>query len=156
MGMKILIPLDDSENAMRAAQFVAANWTPDHEVTLFSILLDTPAICDMQSPELTPYFVSQQTTFCMLEEKKRELMREAQTKAKEILIQAGFPAKNVLAKLQVKKRGIARDIVDEAHAGYHIVVMGRRGLSGIGEFLLGSVSQKVLSACKDLSIVLVS
>lgn len=156
MAMKILISLDDSANAMRAVEFVAANFTPDHEVTLFSVLMDTPAICDLQSPELTPYFLSQQTTFCMLEDKKRELMAEAQKKAAEILRKAGFPEKNLTAKLETKKRGIARDIVDEAHSGHQIVVMGRRGLSSIGEFLLGSVSQKVLHGCRDISILLVS
>jgi nucleotide-binding universal stress UspA family protein len=156
MAMKILIPIDDSANAMRAVEFVAANFTPDHEVTLLSVLMDAPSICDIQSPELTPYFVSQQKAFCMLEDKKRELMGEAQKNAMEILRKAGFPERNVTGKVETRKRGIARDIVDEARSGYQIVVMGRRGLSSIGEFLLGSVSQKVLHGCKDISILLVS
>jgi nucleotide-binding universal stress UspA family protein len=51
---------------------------------------------------------------------------------------------------------IARDIIAEAQAGYEAVVMGRRGLSGIAEFFLGSVSQKVLHGTKDLSLILVT
>jgi len=34
--------------------------------------------------------------------------------------------------------------------------MGRRGLAGIAEFFIGSVSQKVLHGTKDLSVILVS
>jgi len=53
-------------------------------------------------------------------------------------------------------KGIARDIVAEADSGYDTIVMGRRGLSGIKEFVMGSVSQKVLHSVKDVSIILVS
>jgi nucleotide-binding universal stress UspA family protein len=51
---------------------------------------------------------------------------------------------------------IARDIIAEAQAGYEAVVMGRRGLSAIAEFFIGSVSQKVLHGTKDLSVILVT
>ena len=156
MGTKILVALDDSENAMRAVGFIAKNFTPDHEITLFSVLLDTPAICDLQSPELTPYFISQQKALCALTDRKRDLLTSSQEKARAILREAGFPEGGISARIQVRKRGVARDITDEARSGYQIVVLGRRGLSSIGEFLLGSVSQKVLHACKDVTILLVS
>ena len=156
MGTKILVALDDSENAMRAVEFIAKNFTPDHEITLFSVLMDTPAICDLQSPELTPYFMSQQNALCALTDRKRDLLASGQERARELLRKAGYPDGSITAKTQVKKRGIARDIIDEARSGYQIVVLGRRGLSSIGEFLLGSVSQKVLHACKEVTILLVS
>ena len=156
MGTKILVALDDSENAMRAVEFIAKNFTPDHEITLFSVLMDTPAICDLQSPELTPYFVSQQKALCALTDRKRDLLASSQERARAILREAGFPDRGVSARIRLRKRGVARDIIDEARSGYQIVVLGRRGLSSIGEFLLGSVSQKVLHACKDATILLVS
>jgi nucleotide-binding universal stress UspA family protein len=156
MGTKILVALDDSENAMRAVQFIAKNFTLDHEITLFSVLMDTPAICDLQSPELTPYFVSQQKALCAMSDRKRELLASSQEKARAVLREAGFPETGITARIQVRKRGVARDIIDEARSGYPIVVLGRRGLSSIGEFLLGSVSQKVLHGCKDATILLVS
>ena len=43
MGKKILMAVDDSENAMRAVEFIAKSFTPDHRITLFSVILDTPA-----------------------------------------------------------------------------------------------------------------
>ena len=38
MGQKILIAFDDSENALRAVQYVARTFSPDNHVTLFSVL----------------------------------------------------------------------------------------------------------------------
>jgi len=35
------------------------------------------------------------------------------------------------------------------------VVLGRRGLSAIKEFFLGSVSQKVVSSARDVSVFVV-
>jgi len=63
MGQKILVAFDDSENAMRAVEFIATSFTKEQEITLFSVIPDTAAICDMNSPSLTPYFISKQTEF---------------------------------------------------------------------------------------------
>jgi len=156
MGHNILVALDDSENAKRAVDYVAKTITPNNKITLFSVLPDTAAICDMNSPELTPYFLSQQVAFCTMEEKKKELMKNALQEAKEMLMKAGVDEKNITIKVEAIKRGIARDIIDEANAGYDTIVLGKRGLSGIKEFFLGSVSQKVLHGLKDVTVLLVS
>jgi nucleotide-binding universal stress UspA family protein len=113
---KVLVALDDSENAMRAVEYVSKNFSPDHEVTLFSVIPDTQMLCNINSPELTPYFWSQRNVFCSLEDKKKELIEGAANKARDLLLKAGF-----------KK-----------------------------EFVMGSVSQKVLHSIKDVSIVIVS
>ena len=153
---KVLVALDDSDNAARAVEYVSKNFSPDHEVTLFSVIPDTQMLCNINSPELTPYFWSQRNVFCSLEDKKKELMQAAADRAKEVLLKAGFKKEKVTVKIQSKKKGIARDIVAEAESGYDTIVMGRRGLSGIKEFVMGSVSQKVLHSIKDVSIVIVS
>jgi nucleotide-binding universal stress UspA family protein len=153
---KVLIALDDSDNAARAVEYVSKNFSPDHEVTLFSVIPDTQMLCNINSPELTPYFWSQRNVFCSLEDKKKELIAAAANRAKDLLLKAGFNNEKMTVKVQTKKKGIARDIVAEAGAGYDTIVMGRRGLSGIKEFMMGSVSQKVLHSVKDVSIVIVS
>ncbi len=152
MGQKILVAFDDSENAMRAVEHLANNFKPDTTVTLFSVLLDTAGICQMDSKELTPYFRSQQSAFCTLEDKKKELVQEAMKKAKRILVNSGFDESNIRTKLEPKKKGVGRDIAAEAKEGYDMIIMGRRGLSGIKEMFLGSVSQKVISLAKDISV----
>jgi len=155
MAKKILVAFDDSENAMRAVEFIATSFTKEKEIALFSVIPDTTAICDMNSPSLTPYFLSKQAEFCTLEDQKKELVNEAMQKAKEILLNAGFEENNIIMKAQAKKKGIVRDIISEANSGYDTIVLGRRGLSGIQEFLFGSVSQKVLHLAKGISIIVV-
>ena len=156
MSIKILVAFDDSENAMRAVEHVGRFFNKDSQVTLFSVFQDTATLCDLPGPELTPYFHSQQTNFCTLEEKKKSQVEEAQKQAKAKLTDAGFTPENVTMKSQAKKLGVARDIVREAESGYDIIVMGRRGLSAIKEFFLGSISQKVLSQAKDISVLMVN
>ncbi len=156
MNSRILVAFDDSENAMRAVNFIAENFKSAGQVTLLSIIPDTAALCEMNSPELIPYFKSQQSSFCHLEDKKRELVEAAMDRAKSVLVGAGFSEDNITITSVVKKRGIARDIVDHAQSGYDVLVMGRRGVSGVKEFFLGSVSQKVFSLAKDISVIIVN
>lgn len=155
MRQKILIAFDDSENAKRAVEYVAKTFSSEYRVTLFTVLQDTAALCDMQSPELTPYFKSQQQAFCVLEEKKKDIVAAALEKATAILRDAGFAAENVTIKAEPKNKGIARDIANEVRTGYDLVVLGRRGISSIKDYFLGSISHKVLHLVPEASILFV-
>lgn len=155
MPYKILIPMDESDNAIRAAEFVAKRFNADNHITLFNVMLDTAALCKMDSPELTPFFKAQQASFCTLESKKRELIQTATQRAREMLIAAGFPEENISVKIENKKSGIARDILAESKNGYDLIVIGRHGTSGIKEFFSGSVSNKVFTSSRDISVLVV-
>jgi nucleotide-binding universal stress UspA family protein len=140
---------------MRAVAHVARIVGRESTVVLFSVIPDTAALCGMNSPELTPYFNAQRDSFCILEEKKREVLAAAQQKAKALLVANGFGEKQVVVKTESRRKGIARDIAAEAQSGYDLVVLGRRGLSGIRELLMGSVSQKVLHLVEEIPILIV-
>jgi nucleotide-binding universal stress UspA family protein len=156
MAENILIAVDDSENALRAVDFVAKSFSKLNRITLFSVLLDTATLCQMDSPELTPLFTAQQSSFCALQDKKRELVSEALEKAKTTLLSAGFDAKNIVVKIANKKKGVARDILEEAQEGFDLIVLGRRGLSGVRDFFLGSTSTKVFNGARDISVLIVN
>jgi len=156
MAKKILIALDDSENALRAVAYVATTFQNHASITLFSVVSDTASLCDMNSPELTPLFKSQQSSFCQLEEKKRSLVSEACEKGRRILAEAGWDPAYVSIKVEPKRKGIARDIVQEAAQGYDMIVIGKHGVTGIRDFVLGSISQKVLQLAKDMSVLVVN
>ncbi len=156
MAQKILIAFDSSENAMRVVEYVARVFSTEDSINLFHVVSDTAVLCDMHSPELAEYFVAQQSSFCALEEKKKKHVKESMEKAKTLLLDAGFQEKNIGFKLEIKKRGIARDILKEAGDGYDLIVIGRRGLSAIAEFFIGSVSQKILNAAKNVAVLVVS
>ena len=155
MNNKLLVAFDDSENAMRAVDFIINYFTTEHEITLFHVLPDSTVLCAMNSPELTPFFLAQKSSFCLLESKKKELIEEAMQKAQKKFINANFDKKNIKLKIKNRKIGIARDLIAEAQSGYDVVVLGRRGLSGIKEFIIGSVSQKVLHSVKGVSVMIV-
>ena len=156
MGHKIMVAFDESENARRAVEYIAQVFPRDAEITLFSVLQDSAAICDMNSPELTPYFKSQQSAFCALEDKKRRVVSDAGQNAITFLIESGFQKESISLKLEDKKNSVAKDIVEEARSGYDLVVLGRRGLSGIKDYFLGSISQKVLNMAPEVSLLFVS
>ena len=154
MAQKILIAMDDSDNAFRSVELAARTFSTDNTIVLFNVMLDTAALCNMESPELIPLFKAQQTSFCTLEDKKRELVTAAMKRAKDQLIAVGFSEKNVQIKVENKSKGVARDILAEAENGYDLIVMGRRGISGLKEFFLGSISQKVFTGARDISVLI--
>jgi nucleotide-binding universal stress UspA family protein len=156
MAQNILIAMDDSENAQRAVAFVAKSFSAQNTITLFNVMMDTATLCNMESPELTPIFKAQQSSFCALEDKKRELVNEAMKKAQTLLTSSGFSENNVRVKIANKKRGVARDILEEAENGYDLIVIGRRGLTGVKEFFLGSTSHKVFTGAKEISVLIVN
>jgi nucleotide-binding universal stress UspA family protein len=154
MAKKILVAMDDSENAQRAVELVAKSFSTDNTIVLFSVMLDSQALCKMNSPELSPIFRAQQSNFCALEDKKKELVTTAVNKAKAVLMSYGWDDDLVEIKISNKNRGVARDILLEAENGYQLVVIGRRGVSGLKEFFLGSTSQKVFSGAKEISVLI--
>ena len=155
MSSNILIAFDDSLGALRAVELVANQFNKDNRVTLFNVTMDTEALCKMNSPELTPYFKSEQNSFCLLEDKKKDLVGEALTKAKDILKMAGFSEEKIQIKVQTRKSSVAKDILDEAETGYNLIVVGRNGKSGVKEFFLGSTPLKVFNHAKDVSLLVV-
>lgn len=156
MKKSILIAFDDSENAMRAVDFVGKHLAPDSNVVLFNVIPDTEALCTMQSPELTSYFLEQQSTFCILENKKIELLKNALKNARLRLIDYGFDRDKITIQSKKRVKGIARDIINESKSkSYDLIVLGKRGMAGIKEFFMGSISLKVVHGVNKSSVVLV-
>lgn len=156
MASKILIAVDESKNSMKAVNYVAKGMNSAATVMLFSVLPDATAACGLDSPSLTPLFRQNRQTFCAIEDTKKDTVNAFMQKAKKVLVESGFASKNVAVKIRKKKSGIARDILKEAEKGkYDTLVIGRRGLSGIKQFLLGSISDKVVKFAKKASVVVV-
>ncbi len=155
MEKKLLIAFDDSDNAMRAVESVARSFAPDSHVTLFHVAQDSSALCRMNSPELTPLFKHEQSEFCTLEDKKHDLVKNALKEAMELLVSMGFSENNITFKHEKTKHGVARDIINEAE-NYDILVLGKRGISGIREFLFGGTTQKVINGVDNVSVFIVN
>ena len=159
MGQKILVPLDSSDGAWHAVEYVARTFgqTPGVEVTLLHILSGLPPafwddghILQDQEREARQALV----TSWQKEQEKGWLHLVA--KAKERLESAGIPATAVKAKFKTKYYDVAEDILGEAKAEKcATIVMGRRGLGKAKALLLGSVTTKVVQSAKGVAVTVV-
>lgn len=154
MSQKILIAMDESEYSMKAVRYVADTVNPKAvEVTLFSVLPEAPGTGLEKEPSLHPVFASKMLELKGLTEEKRKMMESVTALARKVLEEAGIPDNKVIVKIQVKKVGIARDIMFEAQEGkYNTIVVGRRGVSAIKEFMFGSISNKVVSFVRNCTV----
>ena len=156
MANKILLAVDNSKNALKAIKYVAKTVRPTSTVTLLSVLPDPTAGCELDGPSLAPIFKANVKTFCTIEDAKKSAVEGFMEEAKKTLVKAGFSAKNVAIRIRKKKVGIARDILKEAQQGkYDTLVIGRRGLTGIKQFVFGSVSNKIVQLARGIAIIVV-
>ena len=156
MENKILVAVDNSKNALKAVRYVAKTVKPTSTVTMLSILPDPTAACELDGPSLAPIFKKNVKTFCALDDAKKSAVEGFMEQAKKILVKAGVPSKNIAMRIRKKKVGIARDILQEAQKGkYDTIVIGRRGLSGIMQYVFGSVSNKIVHLAKKIAVVVV-
>lgn len=127
---KIMIAMDESENATMAAAYAAdilANRT-DVTITLFHIATDESI-------------------------KDESGIKEMMDIARSILIKAGIPEKAINIEIRQKKAGVGNDILNEiAESGYGTVVVGRRGVSKAQQLLFGSVSNKIVQNANDCTV----
>lgn len=133
--MKVLVPVDGSENSLRAVRYVVDRLAahPDYEVTLLAVACyANPWI----SEELTYIDEVENTCFNHYKtvlERAKELFTEKELPVKTELV-TGDPAQEICSYIvnnQMEK-----------------IVMGSRGLSDFAGIFLGSVSHKVLNLCQ--------
>ena len=144
MYEKILIPTDGSDTALLAAKYARALAEKfDSEVAIVHVIQNYYTLPAFSMPDTVtiPASVMQDL------ESNGQLILE---KTKEIF--SGLAGK-VSARLEYGPPGKAViDIVEEEK--FSLIVMGHRGLSGVSEMLLGSVSRHVLhyASCPILII----
>jgi nucleotide-binding universal stress UspA family protein len=134
MFKNILVPTDGSDMALHAAKIARAIAEKfGSNVTLVHIVQNYYALPAFSMPDTVAIPLS--------------VMQDLETTGKAILakteeIFAGFPGK-LTTKLEYGPPG--KQLVDLViEDGYSLVIMGRRGLSGVTGLLLGSVSNHLV------------
>jgi len=156
MSKKILLAVDNSKNSLNAVKYVAQTINPNSQITMLSIIPDPTAACGLDGPSLIPLFKANVETFCTIEDAKMSAMEGFMQEAKKTFVKAGFSDKNIAIKVRKKKAGVARDILKEAQTGkYDTLVIGRRGLTGIKQFVSGSISHKIIENARDITVTVV-
>jgi nucleotide-binding universal stress UspA family protein len=148
---RVLVAVDSSENALRAvdhAGFMLAGTAC--QVTIFHSMRQLQAFVPLEIYETAPE----------LEERWRQKTSERIgphiDKAREVLLKAGLKEQQITTRVVEGSGSAASDILQEARAsGCGSVVLGRRGLTGLKEFIMGSVTAKVLQASTGLAVWIV-
>jgi len=134
---KILMAIDASEGAMRALDYIGAMVDTSHwEVTLFH------AIREFDTEEL---------------HRAEKSMASVFETASRHLEEAGFNRNQIDLKTVTGAHSRAAVIITEAlKGGYGTIVVGRRGLTNVEEFIMGRVSNKVIHMAREMAVWVVS
>jgi nucleotide-binding universal stress UspA family protein len=146
---KFLLAVDNSENALRAVDYIARVLGGfDFKIILFH------AIRGAQSTHsgIAHLFFPKES----LEDAEAGVMAVFDN-AKRRLEDAGIPSGQISNKVISGVSSRAEAIIKEAREGdYGTIVLGRRGLSKVQEFLLGRVSNKVISIIRRRAVWIVT
>jgi nucleotide-binding universal stress UspA family protein len=149
---KILIAVDGSPQSLKAVSYVALNLPPtDFRINLMHVM---PAAPEGLGDLAKEGFFKSKLGAKHGEWERRE-QRAAQAflhEARSLLLKANLKEDDVREIVQKQRVGIARDIIAEGSRGYEAVVVGRRGLSWLGDVFFGSVSYKIVQGIKDVPV----
>ena len=156
MPQKILIALDGSEVSSKIVEFAAKTVSENSFITLFSVIPNVDLLCELDPLFIKGFSPKQYPDYCRtIQDEKKRLLEETLQAGRQVFLGAGFKAESMSTKVEIMNNDIALTIIEEARAGYDLIVLGRRGHSGLKKFLFGSVSQKILQAVKDISVLIV-
>lgn len=151
---KILIAMDGSSQAFDAVDYVSGNLPASHvDITLLHISATVPdAFWDWEADPLPRHVEYLREWETQREEKTRGFMEEA----RKMLVHAGVAENAIAVSIQKRRGGVARDVLAEAYrGGYHALVIGRKGMGGVRDGILGSVASKTVSRLGGVSVWLV-
>jgi len=157
----VLIAVDGSRNSLRAVEYAGRVFAPNPEarLVLFHIL---PAISRMNLDKKEVKTIDTRKAerpdlaglYWRLEDEKR--IGKFFGEAAEVLTQAGVQPEQIKSKFSVRKGEIADAILEEVELGhYETLVLGRRGLSRVREFFMGSVSTELVREARGCAVCVV-
>jgi nucleotide-binding universal stress UspA family protein len=145
---RILLAVDGSDEAFRAVQY-AAGFAAGSQAEV--------ALCHVVRQMGLEVFASPLPTDEELDKQLRQkAMFDIQAmfnKCRNCLVKAGIAADHVVDLCRFGSMSRAADILMEARSGdYGTIVLGRRGISKVREFLMGRVTSKVLNGAEGLAV----
>jgi len=139
----IMVSVDGSEQALNAVRYVAGTVAPEAiDIVLFHVITKVPeSFLDLQRQPAFRYRIADIREW---EFQQEEAIRDFMEQACEVLFAAGIPKQAVKVRIEERQVGIARDIIAASQFGYDAVVVGRKGVSELKDFVLGSIANKLV------------
>ncbi len=152
-GKNVLIGIDASENALRAADYAGVMLTGTGcSVTLFHSYRSLRRFLPKEVLDAVPNSELEKIWYQMA---GQEVMPYIE-KAKGILIRAGLKESMISCHQVEGSRSAAHDILEEARKmNSGTIILGRRGLSGIKELIMGSVTRKIIHNSREMTVCVV-
>ena len=156
---KMLVAIDGSEGSRKAVEFVGRFFSDsgDLKITLFYVLPELPAGLWEEGHILIEGEKAKRkdTIDNWLDNQKLKIEPIFKT-AIDTLTKRGISPDQLETKTVSEFADAAQSILTEAKSGgYQAIVLGRRGLSNISGFLMGSVTNKVIHHGTGLAICIV-
>ena len=151
---KILIGMDGSDRAFETVKYVSKIPSfQKYHVVLLNVFSKIPeAYWDL---EKEPQLKRKVTHVRAWEVQREKEIKDYMEKARQLLMEAGFPLDSVKVKIGERGEGIARDMIKEAKRGYRAVVVGRRGMSRLKDLILGGVTTKLFERVTFAPLLLI-
>ena len=152
--IKLLLAYDGSRLAVNSLHYIGEVFPNDRtEVVIFYVETKIPRSFWCMKNDLDFRFQTPEIRASMAQRKKN--INTGMGKAKQMLLDLGFPADAVQTRVHIKKQGIARDIVAESQYGYDAIVMGRKGQSPVKDFFINSLPTRLLGKVKNIPLIVV-
>ena len=148
-GNSMLIAMDSSECSMQAIDFSGELMGGlDFNITLLHAVRGAGTLI----PGAGNMFLSREDI-----QAQEDDIHAVFDQAKHRLINFGFKPENITSKIIADVSSRAKAIVQEAKKNRHTtIVVGRRGLSKVQEFFMGSVSNKVIQLAEEQAVWVVT
>ena len=139
----VMVSVDGSEQALEVVRYVASTVPREAvSVVLLHIMTKVPeSFLDLQRQPTFHYRIADIKEWELQQEKS---IQDFMVQACEVLFAAGIPEKSVKVRIEERRVGIARDIIATSQSGYDTVVVGRRGVSELKDWVLGSIANKLV------------
>jgi nucleotide-binding universal stress UspA family protein len=154
MEKKVLIAVDDSRHSENALRYAAglAERVNDVKFVLFHV-----------QPTISQYLMDEARSKPSARAELEKLMRKSHQagqallqKDKALMVSLGIAEERVQAVSLPRKFGVAKDILEYGTALlYDAIIVGRRGVSGLAEVFMGSVSNNIVDNSELLPVWLV-
>lgn len=150
----ILVAVDGSDPCMDAINYISRVLSPNQiNIELFHVRAKAPeAVFDLGADEAS---TSYEAEISKWSDRTGTQIHTFMEKARNVFTSAGFPPDAVNTTIRSRKTGIARDIINESNQGYSLVVIGRKGLGTLPDFMMGSIAAKLAESMAHVPLVIV-